>query len=420
MSNNILSSLGNITNSQATPGMTTWDSIGQGAGRGDNNQNTPALPVIKSIESLASNNSTSDKLQHTCADIAWVTVAQCQKEPDKHFAKRIYCGKEWCPVCGVKRSRHHNRKIARVLPKAMQIESMGYFVIELPDAYRKQVEVAYSKKALQELTNKVVEVFAGKRQGRKGRQGGLFSRGLIRWHWFGDKYADNDTNKWNPHLNILVDSAYIDKERLEDIKAALRSALDIPELIVHYSYCDTPGQMFQRVEYITRATFRRYNWNSYMAHQLYGFRNQRWWGSWKDDPAWHIDPTQEREYLAADELERHICPDCGGKLVWSLPIHAAYLETMQAVEIGETGFYRIPIKEYSGTGELTDDQKMLLNLKRLDRIAVYKVNRLMFEKQRALTADEAWGHILTAIDDEYKDYTDKYSCDWIQGEIYLN
>lgn len=349
----------------------------------------------------------SDKgetLKNTCAETAWITLAECQKEPDKHFAKRIYCGKEWCPVCGQKRSRAHNRKIARVLPKAQQIESMGYFVIEFPDKYRKQVDIAYSKKGLQGTTNKIVEVFAGKRMGRKGRINPLFKRGLIRWHWMGDK----SNGKWNPHLNILVDGEYIGD--LEPIKTKLREALDCPDLIVHYSYADEPGRKFQRVEYITRATFKNYDWNPYMAHQLYGFRNQRWWGKWNGPAVWHIDAEQEAALLAADALECGHCPDCGGDLVWTKPIHAGYLEAWQAEEIGETGFYRLPVQDFTGH-DLTPDE--IMRLSRLER--EYTANIVMRIKDRSIAFNEVLEYIdsLEIIDDIPGEFIGRD----IQGEI---
>ena len=46
--------------------------------------------------------------------------------------------------------------------------------------------------------------------GRRGRVGGYFKRGVLRWHWFGDKVP----GKWNPHANVVVDSGYIENEQL--------------------------------------------------------------------------------------------------------------------------------------------------------------------------------------------------------------
>ena len=345
-----------------------------------------------------------------------------------HFAKLLLCGKEWCPVCGENGSKAHNRRIARWLPKFQQISQFGYFVIEFPDRYRKDVTLAYSKKGLQDTTNKVVQVLAGKRQGRKGRVGGYFDRGLIRWHWYGDYagliggvkvnlddlgtahaeafehlisalvemgimdilistkgnhtiFFDNPggeltyiinrlvTNfakcygfhikpyhsiKINQHMNAGVVGGYMETDQLEEIKAKLREALNCPDLIVHYGYFEEPAQIYHKLKYITRATFRNYDWNPYMANQLFNFRNSRWWGKWEDPPAWVLDKNVEDDaesLHAAELIGRGICPECGDPLKpWSRPIPSKYLEAWGAVELGNTGYYQIPHKEYYGSG----------------------------------------------------------------------
>ncbi|GAI67916.1 unnamed protein product [marine sediment metagenome] len=63
---------------------------------------------------------------------------------------------------------------------------MGQLVLEFPDRYRKIRGWAYSKLALRRASDRIVSVLAGKRMGRKGRVGGYFQRGFMRWHWFGD------------------------------------------------------------------------------------------------------------------------------------------------------------------------------------------------------------------------------------------
>lgn len=273
-----------------------------------------------------------------------------------------------------------------MLPKVKQIGQLGYFVIEFPDIYRTigQRGIApdpdiegwcYSKKDLQSTTKIMVDTLAGKRMGRRGRVGGYFKRGLLRWHWFGDK----NSGKWNPHANVLVDSGYIDSEKLEEIKTVLRQALNVPELIVHYSYCDTPGQMFQKVEYITRATFKNYNWNPYMANELFNFRNQRWWGKWNDEPVWTLNEVDKAEVdglLQASQLQQGVCPDCGQPLrtlghakdghtvKWTKPVDSTWLIIWGAEEIADTGYYRISDKAWNDDwqgGSLSTKEFLRLN-----------------------------------------------------------
>lgn len=305
-----------------------------------------------------------------------VILSEC--ESGQHiFAKRIVCGKEWCAECGQDDSKAHNRRIARIIPKATQIEHMGEFVIEFPDRYRKLKGWGYSKEALRQATNKTVAVLAGKRMGRRGRVGGYFGRGLVRWHWFGDKIP----GKWNPHMEVLVDSRWLDLEKIKEIQGVLAEALKCPDLIVHYGYLETPKEKYAKVRYVTRATFRQYEWDPYMAEQLFNFRNQRWWGSWKDEPAWNVSQVTDDviSFKAVNSLQGGLCPCCGGKLkvlrhgdhdqpvVWSTAIDSRWLSVWGAEEYGNTGYYRIPVREWNGDIFSPADLLYLERLKQAER-----------------------------------------------------
>lgn len=320
----------------------------------------------------------------TCG--TWAIVTECSSGKH-HFAKKIYCGKEYCEVCGEDDSASHKRRQARLLPKFQEISQLGYFVIEFPDWARHIGKRGtdpdldgddfiagwcYSKADLVDTTNRIIEVMAGKRMGRRGRVGGYFSRGVGRWHFFGEKVP----GKFNPHFNILVDGCHLEPQLLEKIKAALRSALNVPDLIVHYSYFDTPGQIVQKVRYLTRATFKNYDWSPYMANELFNFRNIRWWGNWEGEKIWELKQAEaEGENVgglqAVSKLFEDRCPDCGEALKvlyhnkvrvkvdgkwkyelkpvhWSRPVDSTYLDLWQAKEISGTGYYRIPEREWQG------------------------------------------------------------------------
>lgn len=285
----------------------------------------------------------------TCG--AWAIIAECESG-QHHFAKRLYCGREWCDVCGQDNSASHKRRQARLLPKLQQVKQVGYFVIEFPDSVRHIGERGispdsdngeivsgwcYSKTDLRDTTNTIVDVLAGKRgAGGRGskRVGGYFARGIARWHWFGDKKP----GKYNPHLNVLVDfdslgdsvrgelqpviesyraslstgkqtkrvrrelqgidmflrgkSGYMPKPLLDRIQTELRESLNCRDLIVHYEWRDSPGKIVHSVRYITRATFRDSTWDAYMAEELYNFRNIRWWGSWQGESAWQLEQAK--------------------------------------------------------------------------------------------------------------------------------
>jgi len=237
------------------------------------------------------------------------------------YAKTLYCGREWCSVCGEKNSPMHLRRFFRLLqtkngkPRATLMKTMGYFVIEWPLASRHKLR---TKKGLSEA-GKIIRAFFK----QKG-----YARGLSRWHWAGDK-----EKKWNPHLNVLVDGAYIPESRLEGLKTAIRAALGEQNLIVNYSYRRSPGEMVHTLKYVTRATFRDPRWDIGMALELRGFRNQSWWGSgqWNGEIAWSLDDLsgeakKELEGMdieAVTALNEGKSPYTGGRVYWGpvLPIN---------------------------------------------------------------------------------------------------
>ncbi|KKM05705.1 hypothetical protein LCGC14_1751360, partial [marine sediment metagenome] len=369
-----------------------------------------AKPPEPSYKDSLANPATQEK--STCG--AWAIVADCSSG-QHHFAKKLVCGKEWCPDCGQDNSAANKRRQARILPKLQQVARLGYFVIEFPDVYRhighrgedpdldggKYVAGwCYSKADLRATTNTIVNVLAGERCGRRGRVGGYFGRGLGRWHWFGEKCP----GKYNPHFNVLVDGGFLEPELLETIKADLRAALNVPDLIVHYSHFDKPGQIVQKARYVTRATFHNYDWNPYMADELYNFRNVRWWGSWSGPVVWELNEAEaEGEdvdgFQAVSCLQEGVCPDCGqplkvlrynhktGKPVqWSRPVDSVYLDLWQAEEISGSGYYRIPHREWTGynfsPGELLKLEEMEARKRAWVRVAAERA-----ERERAVEAE---------------------------------
>lgn len=216
-------------------------------------------------------------------------------------------------------------------------------------------------------------------------------------------------------MNVLVDSAFIEPELLEEIKAALREALKCPDLIVHYSFFDEPGQIYHKIKYVTRATFREYSWNPYMAEELFNFRNQRWWGSWKDEPAWSVNQVTDEApaYEAVNSLHNGICPCCGGRLkvlrhggdgkpvVWTSAIDSRWLSVWKAREYGNTGYYQIPLREYRGEDVFTPQQLIRLNELELTakekpriRDVALLASRHARQKMRQYENEAWWQHIM--------------------------
>jgi hypothetical protein len=282
---------------------------------------------IANPDPFEANSSVSKKVKK-CP--GWMIVGQCVN--GHRYAKELHCGKEWCQVCGQDGSIAHKRRIARLMPKLQQVTSLGYFVIEFPDDYRKVPYRTYSKKGIRSSTNRVVGVLAGARYHGK-RQGGYFARGLLRWHWFGDKLQ----GKWNPHINVIIDAGYIPDAKLDIIKAKLKQALTCPDLIVNYSYTDQVPKKVHILKYVTRATFKDESWNEKMAVQLFGFRNIRWWGDWNQPAVW----TNSDELPAISALESGHCPECGEPLSWGKPVDILWLQIERVANPLGDGYYEL-------------------------------------------------------------------------------
>ena len=286
-----------------------------------------------------------------CASVAVGSCDAC----GQRAIKIIFCGKEWCSHCGQEGSPTHKDRYSKWLSRAHQMTSMGYFVIEWPLRYRHDKKRVYSAAGLRETYNKVVEILAGKRMGRRGRVGGYFTRGLMRWHWFGDK-----NKNYNPHLNILVDSGYIAPDKLQEIKSALRHGLQCSDLIINYSFRSTPGEMAHTCRYVTRPTFHDREADSYMAHELFetvnendvvvAFRNSRMWGKWDQPEVWST--SGDEKYKTIDKLRNNNqCPCCQGKMSWSEPMDKRYLKVVASMGILKPivrGYYEFKPNDYIG------------------------------------------------------------------------
>jgi len=231
----------------------------------------------------------------------YFTVGQCKN--GHRFAKELYCGREWCPVCGQDKSPAHMRRFARWVGRAQQLQSIGYLVFTLPEEVRSRYR---SKARLNELTKLVTG-------GDKSRRiGGLlkgmgFNRGLSRWHWFGET-----PGKWHPHLNVIIESGHLTLGQLQSIRRAYAGILGVKVAVVNYSYTKVVPKMLHILKYVTRATFRDYTWDKSMAAELYNFRNMRAWGKWDDPAVWELKGKAELEPIA--KLESGLCPKCGEPL----------------------------------------------------------------------------------------------------------
>jgi hypothetical protein len=122
---------------------------------------------------------------------------------DKLFHKVVSCGKENCPTCGKDYSITHNRRINRAFPKILQLTTVGYLVVTVPDYLR---NAFLNKRVLCDFRNFI----------RRKLKRDYNTRGLMRYHWAGE-----DCKTWKPHLNILMEAKYWPDAKLHAFRNAV-------------------------------------------------------------------------------------------------------------------------------------------------------------------------------------------------------
>ncbi|MBA7545927.1 hypothetical protein ES705_38309 [subsurface metagenome] len=369
-----------------TPGMVAVSGI---SGRGDVGGKLPISPqqILGGAGGqsppdsyLESYDNVSSWLGLTCdkQGVGWFITGEC--ENGHRFAKELVCGKEWCSICGEDGSTAHMRRFARWLPKLLQIESLGYFVFTIPPELRAKYR---TKVSLSKLGHQVQEIL--KSYG--------YSRGLRRWHWFGDK-----STKWHPHLNCLVDGGYRHPQVLATIKLAYANLLNTEVVDVNYRYRLSPGKMVHSLKYVTRATFKDYAWDIEMALELRGFRNMVVWGrsQWDGEACWSLADlggkakaeVEGLDIQAIEDLAAGVCPVCGKELTWGEALPIGLLAMVDKQPLG-AGYYRLA--DNKSPPPVADEVKMRLYWLELIHRAKVKVAAGRAEAEARAEAAEYQG-----------------------------
>jgi len=250
-----------------------------------------STPVKNEI--LADDSNSLESHRRICGK--WATMGEC--ESGHKFAKALDCGREWCREC---KETSHRRRFARWLSKAFQIEEMGQIVVTFEPDKRPR-----NREEFRQMGKVIKDVLLALG----------FERGFRRWHWFGDK-----TNAWNPHLNFLLESGYLEPDFLDLVKEQIREAIGVENAEIHYNYSDKIEQKIHMLKYVTRSTFLKRWWDLDMSDELKNFRNCVSWGKWEDEDKWGL-PSHEKIYGYIAKIEMSICPCCGKKIHWSRKIH---------------------------------------------------------------------------------------------------
>jgi hypothetical protein len=202
------------------------------------------------------------------------------------YFKAITCGKDWCRDCGAMGSMAHQRRTGKIYPRLKAILDTGkkvnYLIITIPSYLR---QAYYSKEALNDF-----RTYWRRKLKREG-----FSLGVSRWHWAGE-----DGRKWHPHLNLLIQGAFIPKPVLYRWRAELSqwwkdyfSLTFKPGANIYTSYTADPDKLRHWVNYVFRATLTQ-GADKLTQATIYKYRNTAIIGAKKSWPIIAQTPEQIR------------------------------------------------------------------------------------------------------------------------------
>ncbi|GAI35740.1 unnamed protein product, partial [marine sediment metagenome] len=186
---------------------------------------------------------------------------------------------------------------------------------------------------------------------------------------------------------------------------AYASLLGAEVVDVNYRYRRLPGEKVHILKYVTRATFRDFEWDSDVAMQLHGFRNQLWWGRglWDQEPTWSLEELEgaaredvgELDPRAVESLESGKCPRCGLLITWSKPVLIEVLESVEKRSLG-AGYWELPpVRPPPAELPAPVRQKLYL-LELLHRVEVQVAQERAEAKAKAEAEDyQGWWHSLT-------------------------
>lgn len=153
--------------------------------------------------------------------------------------------------------------------------------------------------------------------------------------------------------------------------------------------------MVHTLKYVTRATFRDYEWDIDMAiMELRGFRNMVVWGrgQWDGQAVWSLSDLKGKakaeveglDVQAIESLVNKVCPVCSKPLVWGEPLPVGLLKIVKKQPLG-AGYYRlVDVRPPPG---LPDDVKRRLEEMEARARAEVRATAERAERERAAEAE---------------------------------
>ena len=288
---------------------------------------------------------------HMCGSHAQL----CECDNGHLTAKRIYDNREWCPRCGKKGSEAHVRRVMRSVDRVYSMSErglkVGYAVFEIHTSLRGYFE---SSEALRKARSYLRELLKRELPGING---------LSRWHYYGDKLVEVDSEgkvvkitegdtsctHYKPHLNLLHSYGFIPKAKLRRIrslwskwqfKACGKRYYKIAT--VYNKFTRAEGKVWHWLRYINRSSFvTLHDGNRHIARELFKFNNCCWLGKFsiadkergrERFEAWRAT-LPERELVYDYDIEAHERFDSGHCAVCGSITHNEGVVTLEDYEI---------------------------------------------------------------------------------------
>jgi len=118
----------------------------------------------------------AEGIQLTLSCPSWAMRGKCEEE--HYYAKELICNREWCRWCGGDGGLAHQRRISGKMSKARQMKLMGKFVITVPPEVRDRYRDPRKLAALGVSFKRMFQDHG-------------FSRGLRRFHFFGEDHSNH-------------------------------------------------------------------------------------------------------------------------------------------------------------------------------------------------------------------------------------
>lgn len=211
-------------------------------------------------------------------------VGECCK--GHKWAKRIYCMREDCEICGKKGGELQKRRINRSLPNYIIMINegpIGFLVITFPDEYRESLKC---KKFLGKTRR-----YSIRKLTREWKV-----RGISVWHWA----SERNPGKYHPHLNFLIsggivkiNNGYIMKEVLKKFRKDFMRRFKLENIVIKYHYLTNSKEKMGKLRYVLRPTFSSQDEMDY--EQIKGYKNIVWFGTFPKNKSKKINNLEYGE-----------------------------------------------------------------------------------------------------------------------------